>query len=166
MNESKTNPYRYYISYLLRELAVGEKFKPSELHITVLPWFALETDEKPFIDWFCEHFSSLKAFDAIVGEQKLFGPRHDVPVNLIGPKDNFLEMHMLALSWFGKLGARWAEKDPYVGGDYLPHVAQRSGYVLNEGERLHIGSLSLFKAARQEDHVRIVAAKAVFREPA
>lgn len=163
MNESKTNPYRYYISYMLRDLAVGSKFKPSELHITVLPWFALERDEAPFIKWFYTHFGQLEAFDGVVGEPKMFGPRHDVPVSLIEPKDKFLKMHNLALSWFGELGARWAENDPYVGDDYLPHVAQRQGYVLEEGQKLAINSLSLFKGARQDDQIRIVAAKAVFR---
>jgi hypothetical protein len=164
VNESKTNPYRYYISYMLRDLPVGSKFKPSELHITILPWFALETKEGPFLEWFYKNFDAIAAFDAVVGEPKMFGPRHDVPVSLIGPKDKFLELHKLGLSWFGELGARWAEKDPYVGDDYLPHVAQRQGYVLEEGQPLRIESISLFKGARQDDHVRIVAAKAHLSE--
>lgn len=161
-NESKTKPYRYYISYLLRDLPVGAKFKPSELHITVLPWFALETDELPFLNWFYKHFDQIETFEALVGEPKMFGPKHDVPVSLIEPKDKFLQLHHLALSWFGELGARWAERDPYVGDDFLPHVAQRNGFVLEEGQILRINSISLFKALRREDqeHVRIVAAKA------
>lgn len=160
MNESKTNLYRYYISYLLRDLAVGEKFKPSELHITILPWFALETDEHEFINWFDRHFDKIDAFDAIVGEQRMFGPKHDVPVSLLEPKDKFLQLHELALSWFGALGARWAEKDPYVGDDYVPHVAQRHGIVLRQGETLKINNITLFKAHRREDQIRIVTAKA------
>ena len=159
-NAPKTKLYRYYISYLLHDLPVGAKFKPSELHITVLPWFALETDEQPFIDWFYRNFDQCQAFDATVDTPMMFGPKKDVPVNLIEPKDKFLQLHKLALSWFGELGARWAEKDPYVGDDYKPHVAQRHGLVLEEGQNLHIGAITLFKALRREDHTRTVVAKA------
>ncbi len=164
MNESKTKPYRYLIAYLLDDLPIGAKFKPSALHITILPWFALETDEGPFLTWFYDHFDRVPAFNATVGERKLFGPQKDVPVNLMEPERKFMQLHMLALGWFGKVGARWAEKDPYVGDDYVPHVAQRRGFVLKEDQTLPITSLTLFKTARREDHIRAVAAKAIFHE--
>lgn len=160
VNESKTKPYRYLIAYLLDDLPIGAKFKPSELHITILPWFALETDEGPFLTWFYNHFDRVPAFNGVVSQQKLFGPQKDVPVNLMEPERKFMQLHMLALSWFGKVGARWAEKDPYVGNDYVPHVAQRRGFVLQVGQVLPITSVSLFKALRREDQVRTVAAKA------
>lgn len=157
---SKTKPYRYYISYLLDDLPVGATFKPSALHISVLPWFALETDEGSFLTWFYRHFDAIDTFKVKVGPRRLFGPEKDVPVNLIEPTDGFLQLHKVALGWFGELGARWAEKDPYVGDDYLPHVAQRHGFVLQEGQTMLINSLTLFKATRREDHIRHVAAKA------
>lgn len=163
-NASRTKPYRYLIAYLLDDLPIGAKFKPSELHITTLPWFALETDEGPFLTWFYNHFDRVLAFNATIGERKLFGPQKDVPVNLMEPERKFMQLHQTALSWFGKVGARWAEKDPYVGDDYLPHVAQRYGFVLEEGQTLPITSLTLFKAARREDHIRQVAAKAEFHD--
>lgn len=163
-NESKTKPYRYLIAYLLDDLPIGAKFKPSALHITTLPWFALETDEGPFLDWFYKHFDRVPAFMATVGEGKYFGPQKDVPVSIMEPERKFMQLHRLALSWFGEVGARWAEKDPYVGNDYTPHIAQRRGFVLEEGQNLLINTLTLFKATRREDHVRQVAARAVFHE--
>lgn len=164
MNESKTNQHRYLIAYLLDDLPVGAEFKPSALHISILPWFALETEEGPFLNWFYKHFDSFESFDATADRRAMFGPKKDVPVSIMEPESKFMELHKMALSWFGAVGARWAEHDPYVGDDYIPHIAQRRGYVLDEGEKLHIGSLTLFKALRQEDHVRAVAARAVFRE--
>ena len=163
-NVLKTKPYRYLIAYMLDDLPIGAKFKPSALHITILPWFALETDEGPFLTWFYNHFDRVPVFNATVGDRKLFGPQKDVPVNLMEPGHKFMQLHMLALSWFGKVGARWAEKDPYVGDDYVPHVAQRHGFVLTEGEALPITSLTLFKASRRENHIRQVAARAKFDE--
>jgi hypothetical protein len=164
VSESKTNHFRYLIAYLLDDLVVGAQFKPSALHITILPWFALETEEGPFLNWFYEHFDQMAAFEATSAQRAMFGPKKDVPVSILEPAAEFMKLHVLALSWFGAVGARWAEKDPYVGDDYIPHVAQRRGYVLAEGQKLPINSVSLFKASRQEDQVRLVAAKAMFRE--
>jgi hypothetical protein len=163
VSESGTNKYRYYVSYLLEDLEIGATFKPSVLHVTILPWFALETDEGPFLNWFYKHFGNLEAFDAMAEQRKMFGPHKDVPVSILSPKDKFMELHEIALSWFGALGARWAEKDPYVGDDYIPHIAQRRGFVIDEGQTIHIGSVTLFKASRHEDQVRTVAAKAILK---
>lgn len=160
MTKTSTKKYRYLIAYLLEDIAIGAKFDPSVLHVTVLPWFALETDEEAFTTWFYEHFDKFPAFEATVGEKKIFGPKHDVPVNIIEPESEFMKLHELALSWFGQVGARWAERDPYVGVDYVPHIAQRHGYVLEEGQKFTINTLTLFKARRHEDDIRIVAAKA------
>lgn len=164
MRASKTDKHRYYISYLLDDLPIGAKFKPSALHITILPWFALETNELPFLNWFYEHFDGFDAFNAVAAKRAMFGPKQDVPVSIMEPEYRFVQLHQVALSWFGAVGARWAERDPYVGEDYIPHVAQRHGFVLPEGKKLHINSLTLFKAARHEDHIRKVAAKAMFHE--
>jgi hypothetical protein len=164
MSELKTNQYRYHIAYLLNDYKVGAKFAPTELHITVLPWFALEADEGPFLNWFYKHFDEVNTFEAVAASRAMFGPKLDVPVSIMEPTDKFMSLHQTALSWFGAVGARWAERDPYVGDDYIPHVAQRRGYVIEEGQTFRISSLILFKANRREDHIRIVAAKAQFRE--
>jgi len=152
------------IAYMLDDLDIGDKFEHTALHISILPWFALETDELPFLNWFYKHFKQLKAFDATANERKMFGPKQDVPVTILEPKEKFMELHMLALSWFGEVGARWAERDPYVGDDYIAHIAQRQGYKIGQGQQVHINSLILFKASRHEDHIRQVAAKVLFDE--
>ncbi|MBX4201985.1 hypothetical protein KW803_03815 [Candidatus Saccharibacteria bacterium] len=164
MSESKTKHYRYMIANLIDDLSIGDKFNRSALHITILPWFALETDEGPFLNWFYEHFDMLNAFDSYAAERKMFGPKEDVPVSIMEPQAKFMHMHKLALSWFGAVGARWAEKDPYVGDDYIPHIAQRDGYVIDENQTIHIGSLIMFKAERNESQVRTVAAKAILND--
>jgi hypothetical protein len=163
VSASETGKYRYYLSYLLEDLPVGATFKPSVLHVTILPWFALETEEGPFLNWFYKHFGDVAAFDAVAAQRAMFGPKKDVPVSILEPEDKFMELHKLALSWFGAVGARWAEKDPYVGDDYIPHVSQRQGYVIEENQTLHISSVTLFKAKRVQDHIRTVAAKAILK---
>ncbi len=155
-----THAFRYTILYLFEDLSIGAKFKPSILHINILPWFALETDEKSFTRWFYNHFDNCAAFEATVGEQKMFGPAADVPVHLIEPQAKFQRLHELALSWFGDLGARWAERDPYVGHDYKAHTAERYGIILKPGQKFLIDSVTLVKAKRHDDFIRIVEAKA------
>ena len=163
MSASETSKYRFLIAFLLDDLEIGTTFKPSVLHVTILPWFALETDEGPFLNWFYKHFGSVTAFDAKAAQRAMFGPHKDVPVSILSPKDRFMELHEISLSWFGAIGARWAEKDPYVGDDYIPHISQRKGFVIEQGQTIHIGSVTLFKASRIEDQVRTVAAKAVLK---
>ena len=163
MNDKKTDKYRYLIAYLLDDLAVEARFKPTALHITILPWFALETQEGPFLNWFYEHFGNEEAFDAVAAQRAMFGPNKDVPVSILEPQAKFMELHKLALSWFGAVGARWAERDPYVGDDFVPHIAQRRGFVIDENQALRISSVTLFKATRRQDEVRIVAAKAILK---
>ncbi len=164
MSALKTDKYRYMIVYMLDDLDVGEHFKPTALHISILPWFALETDEAPFVDWFYKHFDAVEAFEAVADKQAMFGPRQDVPVSIVEPQKKFLALHKTALSWFGAVGARWAENDPYVGDDFIPHIAQRDGYILDDSKMVHINSLTLFKANRHEDQIRTVVAKAIFHE--
>jgi len=108
-------------------------------------------------------FAANMAANRIAVEAEVRLPRKDVPVSILSPKDKFMELHEIALSWFGALGARWAEKDPYVGKDYNPHIAQRKGFVIDEGQTIHIGSVTLFKASRFENQVRTVAAKAILK---
>lgn len=160
MSKTETKPYRYYIAHLLDDLPLGASFEPSALHVTILPWFALETAEASFLEWFYRHFNAPPAFEATIGPKQYFGPKKDVPVNLVTPATEFLQLHKMALGWFGEVGARWAERDPYVGDDYVPHVTQRRGFVLKIGQKLSINTLTLVKASRREDQVRHVAAKA------
>jgi 2'-5' RNA ligase len=164
-HSQRTDSHRYLIAYLLDDLPMGASFEPTVLHITILPWFALEAEEGPFIKWFYEHFDAIEAFDATAAQRAVFGPHKDVPVSILEPQDKFMNLHKIALSWFGAVGARWAERDPYVGDDYIPHIAQRRGYVINETEKFHISSVTLFKANRHEDQIRTVAAKAILHEP-
>ena len=54
-------------------------------------------------------------------------------------------------------------KNPHAGQDYIPHVRRRQGHNLSEGDFIHITSLSLVRANRRGDDIRIVAAKVILR---
>lgn len=159
MSVSKAKKQRYWLALMLDDLAVGEIFEPGRLHITIIPWFVTDNDEPAAARAFYKEFSGQKSFTVQVGEEALFGPKHDVNVNLIEPIISLLQLHSQALHWFEAISARWAVKRPHVGQEYIPHIRRRRGTKLTVGEEIQIKSLSLVAADRRENNHRRVAAR-------
>jgi 2'-5' RNA ligase len=148
------------VAYLLKDLAVGNTFKPDLLHLTIVPWFVTELDDEEVIKSFSERFSNDKALDVTIGEEGEFKNKRKILVNFVKPSLDILSLHTKALEWLEELETRWAVKNPHVGPEYIPHVRRRAGsHNLSEGEALHISSLSLVRAHRRGDDIRTVAAK-------
>lgn len=162
MNGQSTKDYRYWITYLLDDLSVKAEFKPGLLHITVIPWFVLESDEEHLIQSYEAQFSDLKAFGVEVGDVTMFGPKKDIAVNLLRNAEEFQELHWKAMEWFNEISARWAVQHPHVEQQYIPHIRKREGNQLIEGKIFNINRLELVRARRQEDENRTVAAKVRF----
>ena len=160
MPGKKTDKYRYWLTFLLADLPVGAIFQPGILHITIIPWFVVEIDESKLRKSFNKAFGHIQVFDVRVGEKAVFGPDRDVPVNLIKDAPEIIQLHKLALDWFGQVGARWAVQQPHVGNEYVPHIRYRRGSDLTQGSRLHLDSLTLVRALRSEDGQRSVAERA------
>jgi len=160
----KADRPRYWITYLLKDLVVGETFKPDVLHLTIIPWFVTEVDDGGVIKSFSNQFSNQKAFDVIMGQIDEFKHKRRIIVNRIQDSPEILKLHQQGLDWFDQLEARWAVENPHVGPDYLPHIRRRpGGHNLSEGDSLRIDSLSLIRAHRRGDDLRTVAAKVELR---
>jgi hypothetical protein len=158
VNEPKTK-YRWWITYLLKDLQVGDNFKPGLAHLTVIPWFVTDLDEEEVVESFNHNFAAQPAFGTTTGEPIDFENKRRIPVNLISPTAEILSLHFKALEMFDELGARWALSSPHVAEDYIPHVRRRPGSRLKTGDELKIEAVYLIKAARAEDGQRTVAAK-------
>ena len=158
MSESKTK-LRYWITFLLDDVPEGEKFQPGLLHITIIPWFVADISEQDIIKSFKDNFSSIKRIDATIGGLKNFGENKEVAVSLVEPSAALLEIHKQALKWLEEINARWAVKNAYAGDEFKPHIRWRSEAKLQQSDILHLNSLTLVKAARQEDNIRVVAKK-------
>jgi len=148
---------------MLDDLPVGAEFQPGLLHITIIPWFVLETEESDFIKWYESEFSSFKPFEVEIGERRMFGFKRDVAVSVINHSSGFYELHEMAMNWFRDTGSRWAVRHPHVEHQYVPHIRRRRGTRLEHGKVMRINRLELIRARRQEDEQRFVAAKVHFK---
>jgi 2'-5' RNA ligase len=150
---------RYWITFLLEDLASGKIFQPGVLHLTIIPWFVADILEQEVVKIFRSSFLDSPKIDAKIGSLSDFGPNDEVAVNLIENDSDLFKIHEQALELFNKINARWAVKNPYVGDDFKPHIRRRSEVAdIKQGDILHLKSLSLIKANRQEDNIRTVAA--------
>lgn len=160
MSGKKADKPRYWVTYLLNDLPVGAVFKPEELHLTIIPWFVTEVDNKEVIDSFGKTFSVCAPFEATVGKIDEFNQERKIIFNHLGPKAEIVALHTKGLEWFSYLGARWALQHPRVEDEFIPHIRRRDGKSVSEGDKLLIDSLSLVRANRRADDSRIIAAKA------
>lgn len=164
MSELKINKYRYWLIFLLDDLDVGAVFEPRLLHVTFIPWFVTDAmSEEEIIESFNKQFRGLQSFTVKLDRKVMLGPDQDVPVNLLDRTPGILGLHNMSLEWFKKVGARWAVKNPHVDAEFIPHIRRRPGFGLQVGDSLNIMSLCLVKARRQEDGIRLIAAKVPFK---
>jgi hypothetical protein len=158
VNEPKAK-YRYWITFLLKDLQPGDNFKPGVLHMTIIPWFVTERDDKEIIGEFEIAFAAESAFETTVGKVTDFKHKRRISVNLVQSTLQILELHTKALGLFEQLEGRWAVREPHVGKDYIPHIRRRPGRGFKPGDELKVSAIYLIRAARTEDGQRTVAAK-------
>lgn len=131
--------------------------------MTIIPWFVTDLPDEEVIESFEVTFSGQKAFDITVGKAAEFKHKRKIPVNIVQPKSELLDLHKIALQWFEDLSARWAVRSAHVAGDYIPHIRRRTGRGLSVSDELKASVISLVKANKQEDGLRYVAARAELR---
>lgn len=153
----KTNNFRYMVAYLLEDKNDGDFFEKKILHVSVLPWFGLETDEQWLIESFRKKFANTHSFKAVLGDKRMFGPHHSVEVSMVSA-DSFMPIHRRALQWFDEIGAHWDESLVYIGEDYKPHIKHRAGYDFTPSQVFEVDSIVLIKASddTQDDRRQVL----------
>lgn len=160
VSASRINKQRYWLTFLLDDLVEGSGFEPGALHVTLITWFVTDLGEEQVVNSFRKYFKDLKKVELKVNKEVNFGPNRDVPVNLLDENDQLRDMHVRALAWFRSINAWWAVRYSYAGEEFKPHIRRRGNSYFKEGDVITPDSLSLVRANRQEDGIRIVAAKA------
>jgi 2'-5' RNA ligase len=155
----KAERTRWWIAIFLKDLAPGTVFTPNELHLTLIPWFTTGTDDKQVKAEFLETFKGESKLFINLHQRLNFGNDQDIPVVLADATPQLLRLHHKSLRLFEALGAHWAVKNPYVDEEYKPHIRERGDQELKSGTTIEATSISLISAKRQEDNVRVVAAK-------
>ena len=163
-NVRKAEQPRFWLTFLFKDLAVGDIFKPDILHLTIIPWFVTEMPDEEVIKSFKKKFSGHKSFEITVGERGEFKNKRRIAVNYLAPSRQIVSIHNDALDWLSDIEGRWAVKNPYVADDFVPHIRRRKGHNFSEFEKIELTSLSLVCAFRRGDDRRTVAAKVALNE--
>src|SRR5689334_2202618 len=99
VSASKAEKSRFWVAFFLDDLPEGTFFKPGKLHITLAPWFVCDKDDEEIIGGF-EKFDFGKRFNIVVGTESKFGPKKDVPVNLVESTTELNDLHLKTLDFF------------------------------------------------------------------
>lgn len=120
------------------------------MHITVVPWFPVEDEQK--LDKVLEKVATRhEAFDIAVGRVQEWGRKDKFNVTLVNDPGNLHRLHWDIFHSLEKSGFPVHQKD-HLGASYKPHITQRNrkSHDLPEGETIPAISLLLIKQLRQK----------------
>lgn len=116
----------------------GFRFRSGEwpLHVTIAPPFSVDSFSEDLVrdlEAFC---ATTEPFGATVEGGELFGPRRDLPVNLVS-RGRLAPLHEGLVAVLERHGATFKNPD-YIKGRYRPHVTHQHGRKVAEGEQLAV----------------------------
>ena len=136
----------YLAVHFLKPCSAGDRFVADAwpLHITLLPPFSVTgtVDEDALGSMLRQH----APMEVRIHEPARFGPRRDIPVNLVEEDGGLQALHEALYGFFGEAGA--SSREPrYVRAAYHPHVTvQKTGRV-TAGDRVVIDSVAIVDRA-------------------
>lgn len=139
-----------HLVVVMVEPAPPREFVIWPMHITIVPWFAVDDEAK--LDQVLEIVASRHdAFDATAGRIQEWGRKDKFKVMLIDDPGNLHRLHWDTFHTLEKMGFPVHQKD-HLGASYKPHVAlrNRKSHGIPEGESIPIISFCLFKQLRQK----------------
>lgn len=120
----------------------GFRFRSGEwpLHVTIAPPFSIDSFSEDLVRDLAALFAATKPFKVTVEAEDWFGPKRDLPVNLVS--DGGLQpLHEGLVAVLERHGATF--KNPnYIKGRYRPHVTHQRGRKPAAGERVAVGKVA------------------------
>lgn len=149
------------------ETEVGTEYQSLPPHMTVFPWFDLPENNWPRFDQAMRKITEESEQPVVCGGARaLFGPEGDVSVRLLNraaPRvdlSQVVKVHTDTLRAVRRYGDNY---DPsYVGSHWQPHITDKVDFQLDEGQRILLPELVVFK---QEKHINGIAkvVKAIYK---
>jgi len=134
----------------LEPLAHGEAFVDWPLHTTIVPWFSVEDGREKDLDSLLKEISGRhKPVVAKIGEVAMFGPRKDVPVNIVLPSRELTELHLDVFETLEGNGFP-VHQTEYCGENYRPHISHQAEKKIYDGAEVRMSKLALIKQTRQK----------------
>lgn len=130
------------------EPAPPREFVIWPMHITIVPWFPAEDEER--LDKVLEKVASrYEAFDATVGRTQEWGRKDKFKVTLINDTGSLHRLHWDIFHSLEKNGFPVHQKD-HLGASYKPHITLRNRHSreIPEGEFIPVISFLLIKQLR------------------
>ncbi len=141
----------FVVVSFLESLQEGDRFPKQDwpLHVTIAPPFSLG-NFSPELDQGLRNLSeSQTSFAARVGSEALFGPKQDVPVNLIS-SDSLTELHGRIVSELEQHHASFRNRN-HVETGYHPHVTHQQEGRLHEGQEITLRTIELVALTSPRD---------------
>jgi hypothetical protein len=136
------------IVVLLEPLIPGEDFINWVLHITIVPWFGVESDQEPNLDKLLSAIANRhSAIDLTVGNLEVFGK---LTVNLINPSSGLVALHNDVLTTLENNQFIINQKT-YTGTNYRAHVTHQKHASKKSGDKLRITKFALIAQTYRTD---------------
>ena len=130
------------------EPAPPREFVIWPLHITIVPWFPCDDEEK--LDSLLAIIASKhEAFIVNVGKTEHFGRKDKLTVNLVDDPGNLHRLHWEVFYTLEKRGFPIHQKD-HMGEKYRPHITYQGRRHSLEGDELIVDSFTLVRQVRQK----------------
>ncbi|MBC7581614.1 2'-5' RNA ligase family protein [Aeromicrobium sp.] len=142
-----------------KSLADGSGFERHRdtwpLHITLVPWFMPKNENSMIstINKLCDDYST---FSVEIGTVKLFGPNHDVEVNVLADQKEIRAFHDALLNCVIEQEAQLADEQHWIRGQYEAHITRHDGRAAAEGDMQRIDNISLVKYESQGNTCRVL----------
>lgn len=125
-------------------LRVGDSFAVSAwpLHVTALPPFLTDAPSVEIAAAIAGVARGRPPVPAVVGNDELFGRRHDIPVSLILPNEALTALHHALLRAIRPFAAV-PDEPAFTGGGFRAHVTHKPPARLHPGDALSLTQLAL-----------------------
>ena len=130
------------------EPAPPREFVVWPLHITIVPWFPADGEER--LNSLLNNIAQKhEAFIIKVGKTAIFGRKDKLTVNLVDDPGNLYKLHWEVFRALEKNGFPIHQKT-YMGEKYRPHITHQGRNHKREGEELIVDSFTLVRQVRQK----------------
>ncbi len=150
----------HLVVVMLEPMPLGVEFEDWPLHITLVPWFPGK-DEIRLDEILAGVANKNQKFEVTVGEQVMFGPRKDIPVNLLVRDGDLYRLHWDVFQSLEKNGF-FIHQKTHLGQNYRAHITHQKERHKKKGEKLAINSFALVGQIRLKKTGRMI--KAVVKE--
>lgn len=123
-------PRDLLVGVFIEKFDVGDTFEEWPLHVTLVPWFRLETAKEQFIRKLKKELAPIKPFTDTAGEREIFSKRE---ANVLD-KRKWQTLHEAVLACVYNTAEPAARQFRFVAEAFQPHVTVQPDGGLRAGE--------------------------------